>query len=227
MYGHGRGDACRVLGALCTGPKNVWGADMSETFLVVGLGNPGRMYEKTRHNVGQMTLERLGMWAQGSFQSDRRAKASVMHARMGTHEDMHRVILVKPSTFMNASGTPVAALARYYSVPLGNVIVVHDEIDTEFGTVRLKRGGGEGGHNGLRDISRALSSKEYMRVRVGVGRPPQGHDTAHYVLSEFSTAERKVLDDLVTESALAVQYLVENGLVAAQQEFHSRQAIRA
>lgn len=199
---------------------------MSDTFLIVGLGNPGAKYESTRHNVGQMVLDRLALWAKGSFKAHSRAKASVLEGHMGVPGRSTRVILAKPGTFMNASGAPVAALANYYDVAPESVIAVHDEIDTEFGTIKVKLGGGEGGHNGLRDISRALATKDYLRVRVGVGRPPQGRDTADYVLAPFSSAEKKVVDDLVTEGALAVEYLVEHGLLDTQQKFHSKQAIR-
>lgn len=199
---------------------------MSDTLLVVGLGNPGAKYAATRHNVGQMAVDRLAMWAGAKFQSHKRANAVVIEGHMGVPGTARRVVFAKPSSFMNTSGTPVAALAGYYNVAPENVIAVHDEIDTEFGTIKLKQGGGEGGHNGLRDITRALGTKDYLRVRVGVGRPPHGRDTADHVLVPFSSAERRVLDDLVTEGAAAVEMLVERGLVAAQQEFHSKQAIR-
>lgn len=199
---------------------------MSETRLIVGLGNPGAQYEATRHNVGQMVLDRLAQWAHAKFQAHKRAKATVIEGHMGVPGNGTRVVLAKPGTFMNGSGTPVAALANYYGVSAAGVIVVHDEIDTEFGTIKAKIGGGEGGHNGLRDITRALGTKDYTRIRVGVGRPPQGKDTADYVLSPFNAAERKVLNDLITEGASAVEYLVDHGLLATQQEFHSKQAIR-
>lgn len=199
---------------------------MSETMLIVGLGNPGAKYEATRHNVGQMVLDRLALWSRATFQAHKRAKATVIEGHMGVPGSVTRVVLAKPGTFMNESGIAVAALTGYYGVSADHVIVVHDEIDTEFGTIKAKIGGGEGGHNGLRDITRALGTKDYARIRVGVGRPPQGKDTADYVLSPFSATERKVLDDLVTEGASAVEYLVEHGMLATQHEFHSKQAIR-
>ena len=127
---------------------------------------------------------------------------------------------------MNVSGGPVSQLAQYYSVEPENVIVVHDEIDTDFGTVRLKQGGGEGGHNGLRDITKALGTKDYLRVRIGVGRPHGREDTADYVLSPFSSAERRVLDDLLIEGANAAEHLALRGLLDAQNLFHAREAIR-
>ncbi|WP_065247660.1 aminoacyl-tRNA hydrolase [Dermabacter vaginalis] len=199
---------------------------MSETMLIVGLGNPGSKYEATRHNVGHMVLDRLAEWAGASFKRHKKANASVIEGRMGAPGTGRRVILAKLGCYMNTSGGPVSTLAQYYGVDHGNVIVVHDEIDTQFGAIKAKLGGGEGGHNGLRDITRALGTKDYLRVRVGVGRPPQGRDTADYVLAPFSMAERKVLGDLVTSAGQCVEMLVEKGLVEAQQEFHSREAIR-
>ena len=145
---------------------------------------------------------------------------------MGAPGTGRRVILAKLGCYMNTSGGPVSALAQYYGIEPENLIVVHDEIDAQFGAIKAKIGGGEGGHNGLRDNSRALGTKDYLRVRVGVGRPPQGRDTADFVLAPFSSSERKVLDDLVTSAGQCVEMLVEQGLVAAQQELHSREAIR-
>lgn len=199
---------------------------VSETMLIVGLGNPGPKYEATRHNVGHMVLDRLAEWAGASFKRHKKANASVIEGHTGAPGTGRRVILAKLGCYMNTSGGPVSALAQYYGIEPENLIVVHDEIDTQFGAIKAKIGGGEGGHNGLRDISRALGTKDYLRVRVGVGRPPQGRDTADFVLAPFSSSERKVLDDLVTSAGQCVEMLVEQGLVAAQQEFHSREAIR-
>jgi PTH1 family peptidyl-tRNA hydrolase len=131
------------------------------------------------------------------------------------------VVLAKPGTYMNVSGGPVSALARFYDVEPSRVVAVHDEIDIPFNTVKLKIGGGEGGHNGLRDISKALATKDYLRVRVGVGRPPGRVDTADYVLRDFGTAERKELPFLLDDAADAVELLVREGLTAAQQQFHT------
>ena len=133
-----------------------------------------------------------------------------------------RVVLAKPTTYMNVSGGPVAALARYYDVPLERVVMVHDELDIPFADVRLKRGGGEGGHNGLRDTTKALGSKEYVRVRVGIGRPPGRQDPADFVLKDFSKTEAKDLDWLVDRAADAVEAVVLEGLEAAQQRFHTK-----
>ena len=125
---------------------------------------------------------------------------------------------------MNLSGGPVSALAKFYGIDPGHVIAVHDEIDIPFDTVKLKIGGGEGGHNGLRDISKALATKDYLRVRVGVGRPPGRMDTADYVLRDFSAPEKKELPFLLGSAADAVEALVREGLLAAQQKFHPAKA---
>jgi PTH1 family peptidyl-tRNA hydrolase len=131
-----------------------------------------------------------------------------------------RVVLAKPMSYMNVSGGPVSALANFYGIPADHVVAVHDEIDIPFNTVKLKLGGGEGGHNGLRDISKALATKDYLRVRVGVGRPPGRMDTADYVLRDFGTTERKELPFLLDDAADAVESLLRDGLTAAQQKFH-------
>lgn len=194
---------------------------MDETYLVVGLGNPGDRYAGTRHNVGQMVLDHIAGQTGGSFKKARRGQAVVIEGRMGAPGRGARTILAKTTTYMNTSGGPVSALADFYSVAPENVIVVHDEVDIPFDTVRLKRGGGEGGHNGLRDISSALGTKDYLRVRVGVGRPPGRQDTADFVLAPFSSAERTTLPILIDDAAGAVERLVLEGLTAAQQHVHA------
>lgn len=190
----------------------------SNTWLVAGLGNPGPGYSRNRHNVGQMVLDELASRMGGSFKSHK-SRAQVLEGRISIGGP--RVILAKPLTYMNLSGGPVSALARFYGIEPGNVVAVHDEIDIPFGTVKLKLGGGEGGHNGLRDISKALGTKDYLRVRVGVGRPPGRMDTADWVLKDFGTTESKDLPFLVADGADAVELLLSDGLVAAQQKFHS------
>jgi PTH1 family peptidyl-tRNA hydrolase len=124
-------------------------------------------------------------------------------------------------SYMNVSGGPVSALAKFYDIAPDHVVAVHDEIDIPFNTVKLKIGGGEGGHNGLRDISKALATKDYLRVRVGVGRPPGRMDTADYVLKDFATAEKKELPFLLDDAADAVESVVRDGLAAAQQKYHT------
>ncbi|MCT1558727.1 aminoacyl-tRNA hydrolase [Helcobacillus massiliensis] len=199
---------------------------MSSTVLIVGLGNPGPQYAQTRHNIGHMCLDVMAGSAGGRFSSAKRAAAEVIEGRLGLPGQGVRAVLAKTTSFMNVSGGPVSSLAQYYGIDPDHVIVVHDEIDTEFGTVRLKQGGGEGGHNGLRDITRALGTRDYLRLRLGVGRPHRGQDTADHVLSRFSAAERKVLDDLLIDGANAAEHLALHGLLSAQNEFHQREAIR-
>jgi peptidyl-tRNA hydrolase, PTH1 family len=191
---------------------------MTDTWLIVGLGNPGPEYSGNRHNVGQMVLDGLAGRIGGKFEAHK-ARAAVLEGRLGIGGP--RVVLAKPGTYMNVSGGPVSALARFYDVEPSRVVAVHDEIDIPFNTVKLKIGGGEGGHNGLRDISKALATKDYLRVRVGVGRPPGRMDTADYVLRDFGTAERKELPFLLDDAADAVELLVREGLTAAQQQFHT------
>ena len=193
-------------------------------WLVVGLGNPGPRYAGNRHNVGQMVLDLLAERAGARFSKHSRAQAAVAEARLGVlpgGAPGPRVILAKPTTYMNTSGGPVSALAQYDDIDPEQVVMVHDEVDIPFDTIKLKIGGGEGGHNGLRDTTKALGTKEYHRVRVGVGRPPGRMDTADYVLRDFSGTERKELPILVDDAADAVELLVAEGLLAAQGKFHS------
>ncbi|MGG5172011.1 aminoacyl-tRNA hydrolase [Pseudarthrobacter sp. J1738] len=190
---------------------------MTDKWLVVGLGNPGPEYAGNRHNVGQMVLDELAGRIGGSFKIHK-ARAQVVEGRLGIGGP--RVVLAKPMSYMNLSGGATSALARFYDVAPENVVAVHDEIDIPFASLKLKLGGGEGGHNGLRDISKALATKEYLRVRVGVGRPPGRMDTADYVLKDFSSTERKELPFLIDTAADAVDLLVREGLLAAQQKFH-------
>ena len=195
----------------------------SGTWLVVGLGNPGPTYAGNRHNVGAMVADVLGARVGGSFRSHR-SRASVLEGRLGVlpgGAPGPRVVLAKPTTYMNESGGPVSGLAQFYKVDLDHLVVVHDELDLPSSTLRLKQGGGEGGHNGLRSITRSLGSKDYLRVRVGIGRPPGRTDPADYVLRDFSPAERRELPLLLEEAADAVEQLVIDGLLAAQQRWHA------
>lgn len=194
---------------------------MTDTWLIVGLGNPGAEYSHNRHNVGQMVLDELASRVGGGFKSHK-SRAQVLEGRLGIGGP--RIVLAKPLSYMNVSGGPVSALAQFYGIDPAHVIAVHDEIDIPFDTVRLKIGGGEGGHNGLRDISKALATKDYLRVRVGVGRPPGRMDTADFVLRDFSAPEKKELPFLIDSAADAVEVLVRDGLLAAQQKFHPAKA---
>lgn len=196
---------------------------MTDTWLIIGLGNPGAQYQGNRHNVGQMVLDELAARMGAGFKSHK-SRAQVIEGRLGIGGP--RVVLAKPMTYMNVSGGPAAALANFYGIAPDHVVAVHDEIDIPFNTVKLKIGGGEGGHNGLRDISKALATKDYLRVRVGVGRPPGRMETADYVLRDFGTAELKELPFLLDEAADAVEILVRDGLTAAQQKFHPAKSER-
>lgn len=194
----------------------VFGRAMTnDRFLVVGLGNPGPRYAGTRHNAGFLVVDLLAERIAGRFKAHK-GRADVVEGRFGEVP----VVLAKPKSYMNESGGPVVSIARFFKVPIERIIVVHDELDLPFGSLRLKRGGGDGGHNGLRSTTSALGSKEYARVRLGIGRPPGHQDPADYVLKEFSSAERKDLGYNVDRAADAVEMLAAHGLEAAQNRYH-------
>jgi peptidyl-tRNA hydrolase, PTH1 family len=184
--------------------------------LVVGLGNPGPRYEGNRHNVGFLVADELADRMGGRFKGHR-SVADVLEGRLAGA----RVALVKPRVFMNLSGGPVAGAVKFFKVPLENLVVVHDELDLPYGAVRLKLGGGENGHNGLRSVTKSLGSRDYHRVRFGIGRPPGRMDPADFVLRDFSATERKELAFAVDRCADAVEALVSLGLEAAQNVFHA------
>ena len=190
------------------------------TFLVVGLGNPGPGYAGNRHNVGAMVLDELAARAGIRLSAGKgaRSRALAGEGRLAGR----RVVLARPLTYMNESGGPVRGLLDYHHLPVEDLVVLHDELDLPFTTVRLKRGGGEGGHNGLRSITRSTGTKDYLRVRVGIGRPPGRQDPADFVLKDFSATERKELDLLVAEAADATEELLAQGLEAAQNVVHPR-----
>lgn len=190
-----------------------------DSWLIVGLGNSGAKYEATRHNVGQMVVDVLAERT-GSRYSQHKTGARIAEARL--RPGAPKLILAKSNGFMNTSGGPVSALAKYFNVPAERIIVIHDELDLPFDVLKLKRGGGHGGHNGLRDIAKALGSPEFLRVRVGIGRPPGRQDAADYVLRPFASGERSELAVLLEDAADATETLVEDGLTAAQQRFHGR-----
>ncbi len=191
----------------------------NSTWLVVGLGNPGPDYAANRHNVGQMVLDILADRISASFKSHK-ANASVAEGRLGFGGP--KVILAKPGTYMNNSGGPVAGLMKFYDVPLQNVIVVHDELDIDAGAVRVKQAGGHAGHNGLRDIIAAADSNDFVRVRVGIGRPPGRQDAADFVLKNFSAEERKELPLLLALSADAVEEIVTKGALEAMNSVNAK-----
>ena len=189
-----------------------------DLWLVVGLGNPGPRYESTRHNVGQLVVDEL---AARRGEAWRAHKANARVAETWLRPGGPKLVLAKPNSFMNVSGGPVAGLVRFYGVEPDRVIIVHDELDIPFDTIKLKVGGGHGGHNGVRDVAKALDTPEFTRVRVGIGRPPGRQDAADWVLDPFGTTERAQLPLLIGDAADAVELVVDEGLLAAQQRFHA------
>ncbi|HET6953289.1 MAG TPA: aminoacyl-tRNA hydrolase [Acidimicrobiales bacterium] len=192
-------------------------------WLVVGLGNPGPTYAGNRHNVGAMVVDELSRRT-GSALRTHKSRAVAAQVRLGTGPGGvpgPAAVIAVPSCYMNESGGPVSALLRFFSVPPERLVVVHDELDLDAGTIRLKRGGGEGGHNGLRSISSSLGSKDYHRVRVGIGRPPGRMDAADFVLRDFSPTERRELPFVLDDAADAVESLLTLGLLDAQQRVHA------
>ncbi len=197
-------------------------------WLIVGLGNPGPAYSGHRHNIGAKVVDELAARAGANLRSHK-ARAVASEVRMaipsgGASAGVPgpRAIIATPLTFMNESGGPVAGLLSFYKVAVENLIVVHDDLDIPFADVRLKLGGGEGGHNGLRSITKSIGTRDYLRIRVGIGRPPGRMDAADYVLHDFSGAERTEVPLLIGDAADAAEHLVAEGLVAAQQHWHSR-----
>ncbi|GAA3739431.1 aminoacyl-tRNA hydrolase [Leifsonia bigeumensis] len=190
----------------------------TDSWLVVGLGNPGPGYAANRHNVGEMVVAELGTRMSAKF---KRHRANAMAAEVRAGMGGPKLILAGTNTYMNLSGAPVANLLKFYKLPPERLIVVHDELDIPFDTVRLKFGGGHGGHNGIRDIVSAVGTGDFIRVRVGIGRPPGRQDAADFVLKDFSSTERASLPSLISDAADAVEVIAVDGLTAAQQRFHS------
>jgi PTH1 family peptidyl-tRNA hydrolase len=191
-------------------------------WLVVGLGNPGPAYAGHRHNVGYLVVEELASRMGSPFRSHRTGRADVVEGRLGVPgEPGPRVVLARPRCYMNESGGPVKALATFYKVAPEQLVVVHDEIDIPFGTLRVKLGGGDNGHNGLRSVRAALGTGDFHRVRAGVGRPLGRREVADFVLSNYSTVERNELPFQVDRAADAVETLVTEGLAETQQRFNS------
>jgi PTH1 family peptidyl-tRNA hydrolase len=182
--------------------------------LIAGLGNPGARYERDRHNVGWMVVDEIARRLDASFKS--KFDGRIGETRLGDH----RLALLKPETYMNESGRSISAAARFFKVASGDVLVVHDDVDLELGRLQARAGGGLGGHNGLRSIAQALGTPEFLRLRIGVGRPGRGdpRDIADYVLAPFESHEDR--DDLVTRAADAVEILVLDGLEEAQRRFN-------
>ena len=195
--------------------------DAGGPWLIVGLGNPGPEYAMNRHNVGFMVADLLAGRIGGKFKRAGKAQAQVVEGRVGPPGPAgRRVILAKPTSYMNLSGGPVNALREFYKVPLDRVVAVHDELDIDYGVLRLKLGGGDNGHNGLKSMTKAFGA-EYHRVRFGIGRPPGRMQVADFVLKDFSSTERKELDWFVDRSADAVECLIAEGLERAQSAYNS------
>jgi peptidyl-tRNA hydrolase, PTH1 family len=192
-------------------------------WLVAGLGNPPAEYAGTRHNVGAELVEHLASEAGSALSRNRRAGCRTAEVRIAGAP----VVLAVPEAYMNVSGGPVQRAAGWYRVPVARLVVCHDDLDLPLGEVRLKRGGGSGGHNGLKDVDRALGTADYLRVRIGVGRPPGESAAADHVLRPFAAAERTVVATVLTTAAEAVATLIREGLEVAQNRHHGRPAARA
>jgi PTH1 family peptidyl-tRNA hydrolase len=196
-------------------------APTGDAWLIAGLGNPGPGYAGNRHNVGAMVLDEL---------------ASRLGARLGRHRTTTmlaearlrpggpKLVLARPLSYMNTSGGPVSSAAAYFGIPPERVIVVHDDLDLPFETIKLKADGGHGGQNGVRDIIKALGTPNFVRVRVGIGRPAGRQDAADYVLSDFASGERAQLPFVLGDAADAIELIIDDGLLAAQQKVHAPRA---
>jgi PTH1 family peptidyl-tRNA hydrolase len=189
-------------------------------WLIAGLGNPGPEYAATRHNIGFLVVDALAARAGVTLARHKRGHALSAEAKLGTPGSMYRLVLVEPLSFMNESGGPVSALMGFYGIEPDHLVVVHDELDLPFGSLRVKFSGGDNGHNGLRSIRRSLGTGDFLRVRAGIGRPPGRQDPAAFVLKPFSAAERADLVGFVDRLADAVESLVEDGLERTQNHFN-------
>ena len=196
---------------------------MSEdVWLVVGLGNPGPAYAGHRHNVGYLVTDELAKRMGSSFRAHKSGRAEVVEGRLTPPgAPGPRVVLARARGYMNESGGPVKALATFYKVPPERIIAIHDELDIAFNTLRLKLGGGDNGHNGLRSMRGSLGTGDFYRVRAGIGRPPGRQDVSDFVLSNYSSSQKKELPFQVMDAADAVESLMTEGLEKAQQRFNS------
>jgi peptidyl-tRNA hydrolase, PTH1 family len=194
---------------------------VTDVWLVVGLGNPGPAYAGHRHNVGYLVDDVLAERMGSPFRTHKSGRADVVEGRLGPlGAETPRVVLARPRSYMNESGGAVSTLAKFYKVPPERIIAVHDELDIPYGALRVKLGGGDNGHNGLRSMRSSLGTGDFYRVRVGIGRPPGRQDPADFVLSNYSATERKDLEINVVEAADAVESLVADGLEKTQQRFN-------
>lgn len=192
---------------------------MSDVWLVVGLGNPGPAYADTRHNIGYLVADELAGRVGGSWRAHKSGRAAVIEGRLGGIPGT-RVVLMRARSYMNESGGPVSSIAKFYDVPAEHIVAVHDELDLDFGRLRVKYAGGDNGHNGLRSMRQSLGTGDFYRVRFGVGRPPGRQAAADFVLRSFSAAERREVPLEVDRAADAVESLVVRGLPVTQSDFN-------
>ena len=197
-------------------------ATSADVWLVVGLGNPGPSYAGHRHNIGYLVVDELARRMGSGFRAHKSGRADVVEGRLGAPGAASpRVVLAKSRSYMNESGGPVKALATFYKVPADRVIAIHDELDIDFGTLRIKKGGGDNGHNGLKSMRSSLGTGDFYRVRAGIGRPPGRQEVADFVLSNYGTVERKELPFQIDSAADAVESLIAEGLEKTQSRFNS------
>ncbi len=190
------------------------------TWLVVGLGNPGDQYAATRHNVGQMVVDAMAVGNKLRW-STHKSRTDVAAFKIGAPPYAHSVIIAKSKSYMNESGGPIKALAAFYKVEPSHIIILHDELDIAFSTIRVKLAGGDNGHNGLKSLTSSLATPNYYRVRLGIGRPIGQQDPADFVLKQFSATEKKELTNFLIRGSEAVESLITKGLEVTQQEFNS------
>ena len=190
------------------------------TWLVVGLGNPGDQYAATRHNVGQMVVDAMAIGNKLRW-STHKSRTDVAAFKIGPPPDLHSVIIAKSKSYMNESGGPIKALATFYKVEPSHIIILHDELDIAFSTIRVKLAGGDNGHNGLKSLTSSLATPNYYRVRLGIGRPIGQQDPADFVLKQFSATEKKELTNFLIRGSEAVESLITKGLETTQQDFNN------
>lgn len=195
----------------------------SPMWLIVGLGNPGKQYALTRHNLGFMVADYLAEEYTSSF-GDHKGLTQLAKANISSPSGVYKTFLAKPLTFMNASGQAVASLAQYYDIAVDHLIVIHDDLDLEFGRIKLKKGGSAGGHNGIRSIDQSLGTQQYYRIRLGIGSPSRGsHDsTVDWVLGKFKSSDQPQLNELIVKAADATYMLLTQGLAKAQERIHGQ-----
>ncbi len=195
---------------------------MSDPWLIVGLGNPGPEYAATRHNIGAMAVDVIAGGTSPTLSRHKKVHARIAETHLGFPGDRMSVIACAPLSYMNESGGPVKAAMNFYRIPPERLLVVHDELDIDFSTLRIKKGGGDGGHNGLKSIRSAIGTGDYFRIRLGIGRPVGRQAPADYVLQAFSSAQRTDLPAFLSRCAEAVETLIRQGLDVAQNVYNER-----